>query len=406
MPPVFRTVLTMPIPSPFHPRTSARCTSLLWKDWAGYYAVRSYDTYMEREYYAFRHAAGMIDVTPLFKYEVHGPDAAAFLSRVMVRNIAKLKTGQVTYCCWCDDAGKVVDDGTVTRLEEDHFRVTSAEPSLAWLRRYTRGYRVTLEDSSERLAALSVQGPTSREILKRVTGADLDTLRFFRLERCRIDGFDAIVTRTGYTGDLGFEVWTDAEHACALWDALEREGGAYGLLPAGLDAMDVARVEAGFVMNGVDYYSAHHCLIESRKSTPYELALGWTVNLDREPFTGQAALQREKALGATRHFVGLAVDWDAFEAEFAAKGLPPEVPAAAWRDPRPVYTPDGQQVGQATSGAWSPMLKQNLALATVRAGHHEEGTELRLEVTVEYERKPVKAIVTRKPFFDPERKRA
>lgn len=396
----------MPIPSPFHPRTQQHCTSLLWKDWAGYYAVRSFDTYLEREYFAFRHAAGMIDVTPLFKYEVHGPDAADFLSRVMVKNVAKLKTGQVTYCCWCDDEGKVVDDGTVSRLEDDYFRVTAAEPALAWLLRYTRGYDVTVEDSTARLAALSIQGPTSRSVVRALAGSSVDSLRFFRFTRATIDGLDAIVSRTGYTGDLGYEIWVDSGAAVVLWDAALAAGKPYGLLPAGLDALDMTRVEAGFLMNGVDYYSAHHCLIESRKSTPYELALGWTVNLDRDTFNGQAALREEKARGPARAFVGLVIDWDEFEAHFARRGLPPEVPSGAWRTPVPVYDRDGKQIGQATSGAWSPILKQNLALATVRSGYAKPGTELRIEITVEYERKRVKATVVKKPFFDPERKRA
>jgi aminomethyltransferase len=396
----------MPVPSPFHPRTSKLCTSLFWKDWAGYHAVRSYDTYMEREYFAFRHTAGLIDVTPLYKYEVQGPDAAAFLSRVMVRNIAKLQVGQVAYTCWCDDAGKMVDDGTVSRLDQTHFRVTAAEPSLAWFQRYTRAYDVTVRDSSRDLAAVSLQGPTSRDILKQVTDAPVDSLKFFRLVQTKVDGLDAIISRTGYTGDLGFEVWVKNADALALWDALAAAGKPYGMVPAGLDAMDVTRVEAGFIMNGVDYYSANHCLIESRKSTPYEMALGWTVHLKRDPFIGQAALIAEKEAGPGRFFVGLSLDWDGFAAHFARHNLPPEVPSGAWRDPRPVYARNGSQVGYATSGAWSPVLKKNLALATVRAGNEAVGTELDLEVTVEYERKRVRATVETKPFFNPERKKS
>jgi aminomethyltransferase len=368
--------------------------------------VRSYDTYLEREYFAFRHTAGLIDVTPLFKYEVHGPDAAAFLSRIMVRDIGKLEVGQVTYLCWCDDHGKVVDDGTVSRLDDTYFRVTSAEPTLAWFHRYTRGYDVKLRDSTQEVAALSLQGPNSREILKQASDADLDSLKFFRFTKARIDNTDVIISRTGYTGDLGYEIWVESPHAVALWDAVIDAGKGYGLEPAGLDAMDITRVEAGFIMNGVDYYSAHHCLIESRKSTPYELALGWTVKLDRAPFNGQKALRAEKATGPNRAFVGLVIDWDEFEALFARHGLPPQVPAAAWRDPLPVFAKDGKQVGYATSGAWSPMLKKNLALATVRADHRKAGTELQIEVTVEYVRHRARAVVTKKPFFDPERKRA
>ena len=376
-----------------------------WKDWAGYFAVCAFDTYPEREYFAFRNGAGMIDVTPLFKYEIHGPDAAPFLSRVMVKNIAKVKIGQVAYCCWCDHQGKLLDDGTVSRFDENQFRVTAAEPSLAWFHRNARGFDVTMEESTDKIAALSIQGPKSRDILKQVTDADLDALKFFRLTKATIDGFDATVTRTGYTGDLGYEVWVSNENAVPLWEALTAAGKTYGLEPAGLDALDVCRVEAGFIMNGVDYYSANHCLIESRKSTPYEAGLGWTVNLDRDPFIGQAALRAEKANGAARRFVGLEIDWDAVQELFARHNLPPEICTSAWRSPVPVYAKSGSQIGQATSGSWSPLLKKNLALATLDAPHGRVGEELKIEVTVEYVRHKVKATVIKKPFFDPPRKK-
>ena len=378
---------------------------MFWKEWAGYHAVRSFDTVLDREYFAFRHAAGLIDVSPLYKYEVYGKDAGSFLARVMVKDVRKLEVGQVTYLCWCDDDGKVVDDGTVSRLDEEYYRVTAAEPALAWLLAHVRGDRVSIEDSSLRLGALALQGPTSRDILKQATDADLDALRFFRVVRARLDGTEVFLSRTGYTGDLGYEVWVAAGNALKVWDALVEAGKPHRMEPAGLDAMDVTRVEAGFLMNGVDYFSANHCLIESRKSTPFELGLGWTVKLDREPFIGQAALLREKARGPAWAFVGLVLDWDEFEALFARYGLPPQVPAGAWRTPVPVYERTGKQVGFATSGAWSPMLKKNLALAHVRIPHHEKGTRLRMEVTAEYERHKVTATVHPTPFFDPERKR-
>ncbi len=396
----------MPIESPFHPRTSRLCTSLRYKDWSGYHAVCRYDTYHEREYFAFRHAAGLIDVTPLFKYNVQGPDTAAFLSHIMVKNIAKLKLGQVTYCCWCDDRGKLLDDGTVWRLEDTYFRVTAAEPSLAWFEKNKRGYDVTIEDVTDRLGALSLQGPTSREILKNASDANLDELKFFRLTPATIDGFDVIITRTGYTGDLGYEIWVENENACKLHDALMDAGKHHGIEPAGLDAMDITRVEAGFIMNGIDYYSANHCLIDKRMSTPYEASLGWTVNLKRDPFIGQEALKLEKQQGPKREFVGLVLDWDEYETLQAAQGLPPEICSEAWRESRPVYAQDGHQVGYATSGSWSPILKQNLALATINTPHGEIGNKLKIEVTVEYERKRITATVTKKPFFDPPRKRS
>jgi aminomethyltransferase len=396
----------MPYPTPFHARTSKLCNSNFWKDWAGYYTVRSYGTSHEPEYLAIRHAAGLIDVTPLFKYEIHGREAADFLSRATVKDIRKLKVGRVTYLCWCDDEGKVVDDGTISCLEEDYFRLTAAEPMLSWLDRLAHGYDVRVEDSSDRIAVLSLQGPTSREILRQIVDADLDALRFFGVVRCRIDGIDGWVSRTGYTGDLGFEVWVGNDDAERLYDTLMAAGVPYGIRAAGLDAMDVTRIEAGFIMNGVDYYSAHHCLIEPRKSSPYELGLGWTVQLDREPFVGQDALRREKEQGSKRLFVGLDIDWAEVEGVFDQYGLPPELPSHAWRDGRPVYDENGRWVGQGTSGVWSPTLKQNLALAQVEAALARIGTRLKIEVSAEYRRHQVTATVVETPFFNPPRKRS
>jgi len=396
----------MPIATPFHPRTSARCVSLFYKDWAGYWAVRSYDTTHEREYFAFRHACGLIDVTPLYKYDVRGRDAARVLARVMARDVRKLKANQVAYVCWCDDDGHVLDDGTVTRFDADNFRVTSSEPALHWLRRASRGFQITIEDVSHRIAALSIQGPTSRDAVNAACGGDVAKLGFFRLAQSRIDGVDVQISRTGYTGDLGYEIWMLNEDALRVYDALMAAGRAYGIEPAGLDAMDVTRVEAGFILNGVDYYPATRCLIPSRKSTPYELGLGWMVHLEREPFFGRDALQREKQRGSTRMLVGLELDWDEFEGMFRAHGLPPEVHPGGWRDARPVYDTRGLFIGQATSGAWSPILKKNLALATVKSDYAAPGTTVRMEVTVEYERRAVRATVVETPFFNPERKRA
>lgn len=395
----------MPVPTPFHERTSRLCTSLLWKDWAGYYAVRSYDTYMEREYFALRHAAGLIDVTPLFKYEVRGADAARFLSQIMVRNIAKLKPGRVMYTCWCDDEGKVVDDGTVARIGDDHFRVTSADPSYGWFMRFTPGYDVAVDDSTAKIGALSLQGPNSRAILNELCREPLDDLAYFAVTKAQLAGVDVYVSRTGYTGDLGYEVWVVNDDAIRVYDALLNEGKRFGLEPAGLDAMDITRIEAGYILNGVDYYNANHCLIPSRKSSPYELDLGWMVRLKRPRFNGSEALAREKKSGSPRKLVALDLDWDELEAHFKKEGLPPQVPSAAWREPVPVYNDAGEQIGYATSGAWSPTLKKNIALATVKASYGAVGTTLQFEVTVEYKRLTVTATVVKKPLFDPERKR-
>ena len=394
----------MPVPSPFHPRTQPLCTSYRWKDWAGYYAVCSYDHNSEREYFAFREAAGLIDVTPLFKYDLTGPDAAALLSRVTVRDIRRLAPGRVVYCCWCDDNGKIVDDGTVTRLDEEHYRLTAADPTYQWLTRLGRRRNVEIRDTSAEIAALALQGPMSRDILKSCTDCDLDALKFFGATAAPMDGVEAWVTRTGYTGDLGYEIWAPASQALRLWDLLEDAGKSYGLSPAGLDALDLTRIEAGFIMLGVDYFSAPKVILESRKSTPFELGLGWTVQLDRGPFMGHEALRREKAAGSVWQFVGLELSWTDLEAVYERRGLPPHIPAVANRTPLPVFS-GARQVGQATSHAWSPILKKAIALASVESRFAPPGTQLEIEHTVEFERHRVGATVVSTPFFNPERKR-
>jgi aminomethyltransferase len=396
----------MPTPSPFHERTQPLCTSYRWKDWAGYHAVCSYDICHEREYNAFRQAAGLLDVTPLFKYDVSGPDSAAFLSRITVRNIAKLKVGRVVYLCWTDDHGKILDDGTCAHIEPGHYRLTSAAPSFHWLERHSDGFDIKLEDRSRDLAALALQGPTSRRILEQLCGADLRALKFFGVEKTQFDGMEGVLTRTGYTGDLGYELWVENKDALRLWDAVMAAGKSFGIHPAGLDALDVCRVEAGFILQGVDYISAQEALIPSQHSTPFELGLGWTVKLkNRDPFVGQQALEAEKAAGSAWGFVGLELDWEALEAAFSRYNLPPQLPHTAWRSAIPVYR-GRKQVGRATSGAWSPVLKKNLALATVEATCAKPGTILDVELTVEWERRTVPATVVKTPFFDPPRKKA
>ncbi|MFQ5748746.1 MAG: aminomethyltransferase family protein [Planctomycetota bacterium] len=395
----------MPVPTPFHPRTAALCESLRWKDWAGHFAVCSYGVLHDAEYFAIRHAAGLLDVTPLFKYEVTGPGAASFLARVMVRDIRSLGVGRVAYCPWTDEEGKTLDDGTVTRLEEERFRVTSAEPAFQWLAAHTRDFRAEVRDVTEEVGALAIQGPRSRAILMETCDGDVGSLRFFRATAGSINGQGVEITRTGYTGDLGYEVWVPREGALAVWDALMEAGRPHGLLPAGLDALDVTRIEAGFILQGVDYFSARDCLIEPQKSSPFEIGLGWAVGLEREPFLGQAALREEKHKGSSRALVGLEIDWDELERLYEHAGLPPALPCGAWRSAVPVYH-GSRQVGRATSGAWSPTLKKNLALASVEARFASPGSVLRIEATVEFERRTVLARVVERPFFDPQRKRA
>jgi aminomethyltransferase len=397
----------MALPTPFHERTRAHCLSYKWKHWAGYSSVCSYGLSPEREYNAIRQGAGLLDVSPLYKYDVCGPLAATFLSRVMVRDVTTLKPGRMTYLCWCDDDGKVIDDGTCANLGDGRYRVTAAAPALHWLLRHSRPFDVRIDDLSHKMAALALQGPTSRAVLADVCDADLEALKFFGIVQTRFGSVSAWLSRTGYTGDLGYEIWVENADALGLWDTIFAAGKKHNLEPIGLDALDISRIEAGFILRGVDYIGANEALVPAQKSSPFEVGLGWTVNLgdDREPFIGQAAIEAEKERGSPFAFVGLEIDWPAVEALWAEHGLPPQVPSAAWRSGIPIYH-EGRQVGRATSGTWSPTLKKNLALATVQTEVCAPGTTLHIEQTVEWARQTVPAVVTKTPFFDPERKRS
>jgi len=391
--------------SPFHARTAPLVRAQTWRRWSGHQMASAYDPHPDREYAAIRNSAALIDVSPLYKYRIIGRDAARLLDRTITRDMKKLKPGQVYYTPWCDDHGKVIDDGTVTNLGQGAFRMTSADSSLRWLHMNSVGMDVAVEDISEKMGALSLQGPLARAILSRAAGVDLSSLKYFRMIEGAVRAIPVAISRTGYTGDLGYEIWVEAGQAVALWDALIEEGKPYGITPCGVWAMDIARIEAGLIMLDVDYFSAHHALIEARKSTPYEINLGWAVSADKGPFNGRRALQAEKKRGVGWGFVGLEVDWESFERLFRAHGLPPQIPNVAWRMSAPVFR-EGRQVGYATSGCWSPILKKSLALAHLRAPHFAPDTPVKLEVTVEHRRERADAIVRKLPFYEPERKKA
>ena len=391
--------------TPFHSRTSALVEGQTWRRWAGYTVASSYELLHDREYHAIRSSAALFDVSPLFKYMVSGRDAARLLDRVVTRDVSASAIGQVLYTPWCDSDGKVIDDGTISRLGEQTFRMTSADPNLRWLGMNAVGMSVTVEDVSDTVAALSLQGPTSRRILECAAEMDLRAVKYFRLTEARIRGIPVTISRTGYTGDLGYEIWLHAGDAEPIWDALIETGTPHGITPAGILALDVARIEAGLLLIDVDYISSHKALIESQKSSPYELGLGWTVALEKPAFVGRRALIGEKHRGPAWQFVGIEVDWQSLEALYAEVGLPPRLPTAAWRVSVPIYV-GSSQVGYATSGCWSPLLKQYIALAHVESRHAATGTQVEMEVTVEHRRKRAAAVVARTPFFNPERKRS
>jgi aminomethyltransferase len=394
----------VPVGTAFHERTLALCESLNYRDWSGYYTVSSYEPHHEHEYNAIRNAAALIDITPLFKYRVSGRDATRLVDRVITRDVHKVAVGQVIYTPWCDERGRVIDDGTVSRLGENVYRWTAAEPNLRWLHRNALGLDVVIEDVSERVAALALQGPLSAQLLRRVCDANVDELRYFRVQSGRIAGVDVDVSRTGYTGDLGYEIWVPWERALAVWDALAAVGkAAFDLHPAGMLALDVARIEAGLLLIDVDFTSSRKAMIDAQRFSPYELGLGRLVQLDKASFVGQRALAEEHARGHARQIVGLEIDWPSVEALYERAGLPPAVSGAASRVAVPVYK-SRVQIGRATSTTWSPTLKKLIALALVGREHAAPGTVVEMEVTVEAVRHRAPARVTPTPFFNPARK--
>ncbi|HKO99149.1 MAG TPA: aminomethyltransferase family protein [Pyrinomonadaceae bacterium] len=396
----------MPIGTAFHERTFPLCESLNYREWSGYYAVSSYEPHHEHEYNAIRNAAALIDISPLYKYRLTGSDATRLVDRIMTRDMRKVSVGQVIYTPWCDEQGKVIDDGTVSRLEENTYRWTAADPSLRWFTQNASGMDVKIEDISESVAALALQGPTSGRLLKSlVKDADIGNLKYFRVTAATIDGIPVEISRTGYTGDLGYEIWVASEAAVQVWDALMKAGRAFDIHPAGMLALDVSRVEAGLLLIEVDFNSSKKALIEEQKYSPFEMGLGRLVHLDKNRFIGQNALVAEQKRGHAREIVGLEIDWPQVESLYEAVGLPPAVSAIASRVAVPVFA-SGPQIGKATSSTWSPTLKRMIALATVKRGYTRPGTKLQFEITVEGTRHRVGARVVKTPFFNPKRKTA
>ena len=395
----------MPVGTAFHERTFPLCHSLNYREWSGYYTVSVYEVHHEHEYNAIRNAAALIDISPLYKYLITGKDATKLVNRIITRDIHKVKVGQVIYCCWCDEQGKVIDDGTITRLEENQYRWTAADPSLRWFRQNGLNMDVEIEDISEKVAALALQGPTSGKLLKTVAEADVANLKYFRMISGKIAGVSVDISRTGYTGDLGYEIWVPWHDAVKVWDALSEKGKQFDLHAAGMLALDVARVEAGLLLIEVDYMSSKKALIASQKFSPYELGFAKMVHLEKENFIGRLALAQDQKNGVARQLVGLEIDWTEVEASYEKYGLTPAAPSQASRVHVPVYVA-GKQVGKATTTTWSPVLKKMIALASVETAHSALGTKLQLEITIEAMRQNVTAKVVKLPFFNPERKTA
>ena len=395
----------MPVGTAFHERTLALCESLNYREWSGYYTVSVYEIHHEHEYNAIRNSSALIDISPLFKYRVTGRDATKFVNRVIARDINKVAVDQVIYCCWCDPEGKVIDDGTITRLGENDYRWTAADPSLRWFQQNSLGLDVQIEDISEQVAALALQGPTSGKLLNAAADANIRNLKYFRVTHGKIAGVPVDISRTGYTGDLGYEIWMPWKDAVKVWDVLIAKGKPFDIHPAGMIALDIARIEAGLILIEVDYISSKKALIESQKYSPSEIGLGKLVDLKKDNFVGRDALAQEAKKGAERALVGLEIDWNEVEALYEKVRMAPQVPSMASRVAVPVYR-SGKQIGKATSTTWSPTLKKMIALACLSREHSTVGMTLNMEMTVEAARHTVSAKVVPMPFFNPPRKTA
>ncbi len=396
----------MTIGTPFFESESTRNTKHAWGEWSGYLAAATYADSHEIEYNAIRQAAAVIDVSPLYKYELTGPDAQRLVDRVITRDASKIEVGQVVYTPWCDERGKVIDDGTVARLDETSFRWTAADPQYRWLRMNAAELEVEIADVSEQLGALALQGPRARAVLEAVTGTAWEDVRYFRRRSAEIAGVEIDVTRTGYTGDLGYELFIPAKAAVTVWNALFDAGAAHGLRPAGMRALDVVRLEAGLILIEVDYTSVTHAEAADHEYSPFEIGLGRLVSFTKGAYVGRDALERERdGGGPRRRLAGIEIEWEGIEREFARHDLAPHVSPVVDRSPIPIYS-GRKQVGRATSTGWSPSLKKMIALASVDRDHEAVGSKLQIEWSVEGERGRIPATVVELPFLDLERKRS
>ena len=396
----------MTLETPFHPRTAELNQARRWRKWSGFFIADSYFPAHDLEYHAIRFSAALFDVTPMCKYRITGPDAAKLVDRVITRRVDRIKPMRAIYTPWCDHDGRVLDDGTVALLADGSYFWTAAEPQHGWLEAAGEGLNVTIEDMTEKLCALSLQGPHARDVLSAAVGRDMSDLPFFGRADVTIGGTAVGISRTGYSGDLGYELWMPFDEALPVWDALIKSGEDYTLRVAGMEALDVARLEAGLIMAGVDYHSSRTARHPSLAISPYEIGMDRLVDLDKPAFIGKRALMNEVAAGgpATR-LVGLELDLNVFEDACLDLGYPIEHPLRAWRHVTPL-TRKGETIGRATSGTFSPLLKRSIALGFLPVKHADVGSTVGIEWQIEETRHSIPATVVPLPFLDLPRKRS
>jgi aminomethyltransferase len=378
--------------SPFHPREEALNIRNAWASWNGYkFAEYYYDA--EYEYFCVRNFCGTYDICPMQKYQVSGRDAEAMLNRMVTRDITKLPLNKVAYVLWCTDEGRMIDDGTIFKLASDIFMLTCGSPCNAWLEMSAFGFDdVTVVDVTDKIAALSVQGPTSCAVLKKMGLDGIDNAKPFEIMRFPFRGDTLMVSRTGFTGDLGYELWIEPKLALDLWDHLYAAGADYGIQPYGEAATNMARLEAAFIMPAMEFNEALRTIHFEHDQTPFELNLGWLVDFDKPHFSGRKALLREKERGSKFTLAKLDIE-----------GNKPAGGSHIYKNKRCT-----QEIGYITSAMWSPAAKANIALAMIRTEHLQD--ELWAEIYYEKElrqySKVARCTVRKKPFWTPARARA
>ena len=379
--------------SPFFEASRPWITTDAFVGWAGYSTPNVYSS-TEQEYFAIRNTCAVFDLTPMIKYQINGPDAEAYLNRVVTYDLRKLKPGRVIYTVWCNDQGHVIDDGTVFRFGPQEFRLCSAERQLDWFLDCAIGYDVQIREVTSDIAALAIQGPTSFSTLRKMGLQGLETLTAMGISHHTFEGHPLMISRTGFTGDLGYEAWIAPEAAPLFWNRLMEAGADRGILPIGYEALEMARIEAGFILPDVDFISCNHTVRLGRESSPWELNLDWTVALDKGHFNGRRALLAEKARGVRRKLVGLELD-----------GNKPAHGSLIYLD-----EDNNKQIGEITAALWSPTCKRNIAIAKIDAPHYDSHArfwvDLYLHRELQWERRNVRSWIVERPFYLPARRRA
>lgn len=395
--------------TPFHERTSALNQTGLWSHWSGYLAAEKYQPSEKFEYFAVRNSAGLFDTSPLYKYRIQGSDAERFLSGVLARDIRKCRPGRAQYTLWCDDGGFVMEDGVVMRQAADDFLLTAAEPQLAYFTSLVGRLAVEVTEVTDDYGALALQGPRSRLVLSEVAPEVAD-LKFFGLTSAKIGDTEVTISRTGYTGDLGYEIWVERGNALAVWDDVIEASHGHGVIPFGLTALKMARIEAGLLLLDVDFESSRFAWNDHHRSTPLELGFGWMfrgIDDDDRPFVGRDAIRRELAEGSSRwKLVGLVVDWREYGRLYNSAGLVPPKDHVPSPYEMMLYDDDRSQLGYATSFMYSPVLQRHIAIARVLPQVAEPGSRVNVEVTVNHEYRMVGAHVAKLPLYNPDRKTA